>query len=344
MGSTTPASAGTARSSGAIADTRAAVKLATVADEHVVEVANLRKSYGAKEAVRGVSFQVRAGEVFGVLGPNGAGKTTTLECLVGLRRATSGRLRILGSDPAAATQELRRSVAVQPQEGALFPSLKARETLALWASFYPGPADVDDVLAEVGLQDQAQCKVKALSGGQARRLLLGVTIIGRPRVLVLDEPSAGLDPQARELLWDIIRAHGHGGGSVLLSTHDMNEAAELCGRLAILVAGQIAALGTPAELVRELGIHSTVSFTTPSSPGTDRLRALPGVTAVETARAAGGFSVHVRTFSGDAVLRHIAADRALRASDISLRQGSLEEVFRKLAAAGDVPGMGGTAQ
>jgi ABC-2 type transport system ATP-binding protein len=308
--------------------------------ECVVEIDGLYKSYGDKEAVRGISLRVGSGEVFGLLGPNGAGKTTTLECAVGLRQPTAGTIRVLGLDPATATAEFRRAVAVQPQEGALFPNLKVRETLELWSSFYPAPEDVDEVLTRVGLTEQRDRKVKALSGGQRRRLLLAVTIIGRPQVLVLDEPSAGLDPQAREHLWDVIRSHRADGSTVLLTTHDMNEAARLCDRLAVIVAGRIAATGTPAQLVRQLSINSTVSFTTPSVLGVIHLRSLDGVTAVETAQGRGGTSVQVTTSQPDVAMRYIAGHRGLRASELSIQQGSLDDVFRKLATASDTEGSG----
>ncbi|MGK4580301.1 ABC transporter ATP-binding protein [Kitasatospora sp. HPMI-4] len=277
-------------------------------------------------------MEVGAGEVFGLIGPNGAGKTTTLECLVGLRRPTAGLIRVLGLDPADRSPELRRQVAVQPQEGTLFPQLRARETIELWASFYFRPLAVDQVLKDVGLVEQAEQKVKALSGGQRRRLLLAISIVGRPKLLVLDEPAAGLDPQARELLWDVVRAHRRAGGSVLLTTHDMNEAAQLCDRIGVLVSGRIVASGTSAELVRELGGLSTVSFTTDAPAVLASVRRLPGVSAVRTESARGRVLVQVSTEDGDAVLKHVASTPALNATDLSVTHGGLDEVFRNLVA------------
>ncbi len=298
----------------------------------VVSVDGLRKSYGDKEAVRGVSLEIGANEVFGLIGPNGAGKTTTLECLVGLRRPTAGLIRVLGLDPADRSLELRRQLAVQPQEGTLFPQLKVRETIEMWASFYSEPLGVDQVLNDVGLAEQAGQKVKALSGGQRRRLLLAVSIVGRPKLLVLDEPAAGLDPQARELLWDVIRAHRRAGGSALLTTHDMNEAAQLCDRVGVLVAGEVVASGTPAELVRELGGLSTISFTTDSPTSLAAVRMLPGVSDVRTESSRGRVLVHVSTKQGDALLKHVASTPALNAMDLSVTHGGLDEVFRNLVA------------
>ncbi|WP_406480503.1 ABC transporter ATP-binding protein [Streptomyces platensis] len=300
--------------------------------ETVVDVRDLRKSYGDKLVVKGVDLQVGAGEVVGLLGPNGAGKTTTLECLVGLRRPTGGTVQVLGHDPAQPSADFRRLVAVQPQEGSLFPHLTVRETVDLWASFYPDPDDTDRVLEQVGLADEAYQRVNGLSGGQRRRLLLAVTVIGRPRVLVLDEPAAGLDPQARERLWAVVREHRDGGGCVLLTTHDMTEAAELCDRVAVLVAGRIAACDTPARLVSSLAAASTVEFTADASVSLETVRSMPGVVEVESTPSSDGrIAVRVRTTDGPGTLRGIAADQELNAADLDVSRGSLEQVFRTLA-------------
>ncbi|AJC59447.1 ABC transporter ATP-binding protein [Streptomyces sp. 769] len=302
--------------------------------ETMVDVSGLQKSYGGKRVVKGVDLQVRAGEVLGLLGPNGAGKTTTLECLVGLRRPTGGTVRVLGYDPAQPSVDFRRLVAVQPQEGSLFPQLTVRETVDLWASFYPGPEDTDHILKRVGLSDEAYQRVSGLSGGQRRRLLLAVTVVGRPQVLVLDEPAAGLDPQARERLWAVVREHRDGGGCVLLTTHDMTEASELCDRVAVLVAGRIVACDTPARLVSTLAATSTVAFTTDASVSLDAVRSIPGVTEVEsTPDTDGRIGVRVRTTDGPGTLRGIAADRELNANDLDINHGSLEQAFHTLAAA-----------
>ncbi|MEU3568942.1 ABC transporter ATP-binding protein [Kitasatospora sp. NPDC036755] len=283
--------------------------------------------------MNGVDLQVGAGEVFGLLGPNGAGKTTTLECLVGLRRPTGGTIRVLGDDPAVHTEDFRRAVAVQPQEGALFSNLTVRETVELWASFYPRPDDVDAVIDRVGLSDEGSRRVKGLSGGQRRRLLLAVTVVGRPKVLVLDEPAAGLDPQARERLWAVVRKHREDGGTVLLTTHDMTEATELCDRIAVLVDGRIAACDTPARLVSALATTSTVTFRAGSEVALEALRALPSVTAVEALPyGEGQVTVHVRTTDGDGTLRRIAADPVLDAKELDVTRGGLEQVFHTLAS------------
>ncbi|MGA4799941.1 ABC transporter ATP-binding protein [Streptomyces lavendulocolor] len=303
---------------------------AVIRDDKVAVIDSLTKNYGNRRALDAVSFDVRNGEVFGLLGPNGAGKTTLLECLTGLRHATTGSVEVLGYAPSA--PELRRMMAVQPQEAALFPQLTVRETVTLWASFYGEHEDVDEVLERVGLLSEAYQRVKALSGGQARRLLLAVTVIGRPRFLVLDEPAAGLDPQAKEHLWDVIRKQRAAGGTVLLTTHDMNEATELCDRVAVLVGGRIAACDTPARLVSELASTSTVTFTTPARADLGELRSLPGVTAVDVAPVSEGCRIiQLRTSDADLTLRHVAADEQLAATDLDVSRGGLEAVFRSLA-------------
>ncbi|MEV0113244.1 heme ABC exporter ATP-binding protein CcmA [Streptomyces sp. NPDC050844] len=305
-------------------------------EEHgkaVATVHELFKQYDSRTVLDRVSFRILQGEVFGLLGPNGAGKTTLLECLTGLRKPTSGSIDVLGSDPSSRDSAWRRMVAVQPQEATLFPQLTVYETVELWASFYEDPDDVGEVLERVGLLEEGHQRVKALSGGQARRLLLAVTVIGRPRVLVLDEPAAGLDPQAKEHLWDVIRQHRDTGGTVLLTTHDMNEATELCDRVAVLVAGRIAACDTPARLVSELADSSTVTFTTSTDADLSEISSFPGVTAVESAAdSEGRMAVQVRTTIGDQTLRRIAADQDLLATDLGVSRGGLDAVFRSLAA------------
>ncbi|MFE7295109.1 ABC transporter ATP-binding protein [Streptomyces sp. NPDC057579] len=297
-----------------------------------ISIHELTKEYEGKRAVDGISLEVRQGEIFGLLGPNGAGKTTTLECLTGLRRPTSGSVEVLGHDPTEAGEELRRLVAVQPQEANLFAQLTVRETVELWSSFYPSSDDVDDLLERVGLTEAAFRRVKALSGGQARRLLLAVAIVGRPDVLVLDEPAAGLDPQAKELLWAVVRKHRQSGGTVLLTTHDMNEAAELCDRVAVLVDGRVAACDTPARLVSALTTTSVVTFTTDAGTNLDEIRAVPSVISLEAQpEHAGQVAVRVRTTDSDETLRRIAAEPQWTASGLAIIRGGLDEVFRSLA-------------
>lgn len=213
-----------------------------------VEAHNVAKYYGDFAAVDQLDLNVTAGEIFGVLGPNGAGKTTLLECLVGLRKPTRGRIQVLGLDPHRDRAEFTTRVAVQPQQASIFESLKVREAIDLFGALYSDPMDTDEILRLVDLEDHADRRITRLSGGQQRRALVGVTLVGRPEVVVLDEPSAGLDPQARRGLWRVLEQLRDHGTTVLLTTHHMDEAAAVCDRVAIIVDGRIKALGTPREL------------------------------------------------------------------------------------------------
>ncbi|MFC4057769.1 ABC transporter ATP-binding protein [Planomonospora corallina] len=300
-----------------------------------IEISGLVKTYGGHLAVDGLSLAIAPGEVFGLLGPNGAGKTTTVECLVGLREPTAGGITVLGLDPLRDRGEFVRRVSVQPQEASLFPTLTVEETLRLWASLYAEPRTVAETLRRIGLEEQARVRTKALSGGQRRRLLLGVAVIADPRVLVLDEPAAGLDPQARQQLWDLIRAERAAGTTVLLTTHDMTEATELCDRVGIVVGGRLVALGTPRELVHRLGVAHEVCFETDADLAEiEALECVSGVSAQDG-------QVTVTTGDTDEVVRVAAR---LGARRIEVRTGRLEDVFLRLAAErpGSAPAEGNT--
>ncbi|MEE6259606.1 ABC transporter ATP-binding protein [Plantactinospora sonchi] len=215
----------------------------------VIEVSNLQKRYGAQVAVRDVSFEVRAGEIFGIVGPNGSGKTTTVECLTGLRRADGGTVRVLGLDPDSARAELRRQVGVQLQESQLPDRLKVWEALDLYSSFYPEPVDWRALLDDMGLATKRNTVFAKLSGGQKQRLSIALALVGNPRIAVLDELTTGLDPQARRDTWQLIRDVRDRGVTVVLVTHFMDEAERLCDRLAVIRAGEVVAIDTPANLV-----------------------------------------------------------------------------------------------
>ena len=209
----------------------------------------LRKSYDGVEALRGVSFEVRSGEVFGLLGPNGAGKTTTVEILEGYRDRDSGEVSVLGHDPATAPRVLRERIGVVLQHSEFTPNLTVREIHRLFAGYYEHPRDVDDVIQLVGLDEKRDARVKTLSGGQKRRLDLGVALVGDPDLVFLDEPTTGFDPTARRAAWDLIRALRSLGKTILLTTHYLDEAQQLADRVAVIRAGRIVSLGTPAELI-----------------------------------------------------------------------------------------------
>jgi ABC-2 type transport system ATP-binding protein len=215
-----------------------------------ISVRDLRKSYGEHEAVRGISFDIQAGEVFGLLGPNGAGKTTTVEILEGYRERDGGEVEVLGCDPAGSPQAMRERIGVVLQQSQLFGTLTVRETHALFAGYYEQPRDIDEVIALVGLTDKRDARVKTLSGGQKRRLDLGIALVGDPELIFLDEPTTGFDPAARRAAWDMIRALRALGKTILLTTHYLDEAEQLADRVAVLREGRIIREGTPAELTR----------------------------------------------------------------------------------------------
>ena len=218
----------------------------------IIEVRDLRKSYGAIDAVRGISFEVERGEVFGLLGPNGAGKTTTVEILEGLRSANAGTAVVAGVDVRADPAGVKQRIGVQLQQSAFPDHFTARELVELFAVFYRRRVDASALLRAVGLEDRAGQLADKLSGGQRQRLSIAVALVNDPQVLFLDEPTTGLDPQARRNLWDLVRDIRARGTTVLLTTHYMDEAEVLCDRVAIVDAGKIVALDTPRALIGEL--------------------------------------------------------------------------------------------
>ncbi len=222
--------------------------MAPVERAAAIEVEGLRKAYDGREAVRGIDFEVRRGEVFGLLGPNGAGKTTTVEILEGHRVRTAGSVSVLGHDPGERPAALRERVGVVLQSCGTYPHLSVRETLAHWASLYPAPREVDEVIALAGLEEAADRRARTLSGGQQRRLDLALALVGDPELVFLDEPTVGFDPAARRAAWDTVRALRELGKTVLLTTHYLDEAQALADRVAIIKDGAILAEGRPGEL------------------------------------------------------------------------------------------------
>jgi ABC-2 type transport system ATP-binding protein len=299
----------------------------------VIECRDLYKIYDGKvEAVRGLNLEIHAGECFGLLGPNGAGKTTTIEILEGLLEPTSGQVTILGQSWRRHARQLREKIGISLQETRLSEKLTVRETLELFASFYHEPGSTDEVLEALELREKADALVGNLSGGQKQRLAVATALVASPQVLFLDEPTSGLDPQSRRQLWDIVRGFLEGGGTVLLTTHYMDEAERLCDRLAIIDHGQVIAQGTPAELIAKLGGHHVVEFALSGGNAyvdDNAWRLLPGVDSVH--REDGIFSLAVREpHKTIPALLDAIEQRSAQLEHLTTRQASLEDVFVRL--------------
>ena len=232
--------------------------------ERVIEVSGLRKSYGDVEAVKGIDLHVDRGEVFALLGPNGAGKTTTTEILEGYRTRTSGDATVLGHDPAKGGTELKRRIGIVLQSTGVDPFLTTRETVELYAGYYPSPRDVDEVIDLVGLAEKRTTRVSKLSGGQQRRLDVAVALAGDPELLFLDEPTTGFDPNARRNAWEIVRNLTAIGKTVFLTTHFMDEAQYLANRVAVIAKGEIVAEGTPGTIAGRDRMRSRIRFRLPA--------------------------------------------------------------------------------
>jgi len=226
----------------------------------VIEAEHLVKRYGDFTAVRGVSFQVRRGEIFGLLGPNGAGKTTTMEMIEGLRRPDEGTARVAGFDTQKDLKKVKEIIGVQLQSTSLFELLKVKEIIRMYASFYPHSVPVEPLLDDMILAEKANDRVKNLSGGQKQRLAIALALVNDPLVVFLDEPTTGLDPQARRTLWDIVLKLKERGKTIVLSTHYMDEAHMLCDRICLMDRGEIIALDTPSNLIRGLQTDSAIEF------------------------------------------------------------------------------------
>jgi ABC-2 type transport system ATP-binding protein len=301
-----------------------------------IECRDLRKTYDGKvEAVRGLNLEIRTGECFGLLGPNGAGKTTTIEILEGLLAPTSGHVSIFGQSWQQNEREMREWLGISLQETRLSEKLTVRETVELFASFYREPRSSDEVLEQLQLTEKADSWVGKLSGGQRQRLAVATALVCNPKILFLDEPTTGLDPQSRRQLWDIIRAFQRDGGTVLLTTHYMDEAERLCDRLAIVDHGQVIAEGSPEDLIDRLGGHHVVEFAVSSngdggsSAHQETWRALPSVESVRDENGLVALNVKEPHLTIPALLDAVQKQGGAL-EHLTTRQASLEDVFVRL--------------
>lgn len=298
-----------------------------------IECRDLRKTYDGKvEAVRGLNLEIQTGECFGLLGPNGAGKTTTIEILEGLLAPTSGSVSILGHRWNEHEREMREWLGISLQETRLSEKLTVRETVDLFASFYRAPRSADEVLEEMQLTEKANSWVGKLSGGQRQRLAVATALVCNPKILFLDEPTTGLDPQSRRQLWDIIRVFQRNGGTVLLTTHYMDEAERLCDRLAIIDHGQVIAEGSPADLITRLGGHHVVEFFVDGDSNNGARPSWASLPSVESVREDEGLialSVKQPHLTIPALLDAIEKQGG-KLQHLTTRQASLEDVFVRL--------------
>ena len=297
----------------------------------VIEVEHLRKSYGSIKAVDDISFRVGKGEVFGMLGPNGAGKTTTVEIIEGLRVADSGKVSVFGLDINKGISKIKQKIGIQLQAPSLLPLLRVEEILDVFASFYKRSLPVDSLLELLSLKESRKILVKNLSGGQQQRLSVAMALVNDPEIAFLDEPTTGLDPQARRGLWSVIEDMRTRGRTVFLTTHYMEEAERLCDRVAIIDHGKIIAMGTPAELISNYFKESAIQFEMQPPPPEIVLRTFPGTTqAVVSDNEAIVYSNDIPS-TMSAILKYAEkVDLADQLKNLHVRESTLEDVFLKL--------------
>ncbi len=295
----------------------------------VIRVRDLRKAYGQVKAVDGVTFEVSQGEVFGLLGPNGAGKTTTVEILEGLRAPDAGDVRVLGFDAGRQTDQIKQRIGVQLQTAALYPRLTVTEVVDLFRSVYARSLPTERLIEALDLGERRNARTKELSGGQQQRLSVALALVNDPELVFLDEPTTGLDPQARRSLWDLIRKMQAEGKSILLTTHYMEEAEELCDRVAIMDHGHILEMGSVTELVSRRFKERAVHFDTiPTLPAT-RLERLGGVRRVATEDGETVlYSADVASTIGG--LLDLTGELAVEPKNLAIRNATLEDVFLDL--------------
>jgi ABC-2 type transport system ATP-binding protein len=295
----------------------------------VIEVTNLAKSYGTVKAVDGISFEVAQGEVFGMLGPNGAGKTTTIEIVEGLRPADGGSATVLGMDVSKHTRAVKERIGVQSQSPALFPGLKVREMIKFFRRLYKKSVPTSHIIELASLQESQNVLFRNLSGGQQQRLSVALAFVSDPDIIFLDEPTTGLDPQARRAMWEVIETFQRAGKTVVLTTHYMEEAQRLCDRIAIMDYGKIIALDSPQRLIESNIKESAIQFKMNEYPGDQVITGLPDVSKV--IREGDDIIVYTNNIpSAISGLLGMASQRSAALSELSVRQATLEDVFLKL--------------
>jgi ABC-2 type transport system ATP-binding protein len=323
-----------------MAQTRASAPHPAPVGSPIIEISGLVKRYKDFTAVDGIDLDVRAGEIFGILGPNGAGKTTTLEMIEGLRTPDAGTIRVAGLDAVAQADQVRKIIGVQLQSTALFPYLDARELLELFGHFYEVPdpaARATELLGLVDLESKGAARVDELSGGQQQRLSIALALVNQPTITFLDEPTTGLDPHARRSLWQTILDIRAAGTTVVLTTHYMDEAEQLCDRIAIMDRGEVIAFDTPEGLIRALPQDAVVSAMIPANGrvgiGEEDLRGIPGVSGATVTREEERTVLKVATSDVQATLvgmLQLAESRDIELAELSSTRPNLEDVFLAL--------------
>jgi ABC-2 type transport system ATP-binding protein len=301
---------------------------------YAIQCENLVKTYPGRppvEAVRGIDLAIPTGECFGLLGPNGAGKTTTMEILEGLLEPTSGKVELLGRSWAGQAQEIRSRIGISLQETRLSDKLTVREVVTLFRSFYDAGIEPDEAIARVSLEEKARSYVVKLSGGQKQRLSIACAIVGNPELLFLDEPTTGLDPQSRRQLWDIIRGFREAGKTVLITTHYMDEAERLCDRVAVVDHGKIIALGSPQELIQQMGGEHVVDFSLNGElpESADEFLSLPSVKGVRRDEEVFTLTVGEPHLALPALLNRLR-ESSYSLAGLTTRHATLEDVFVSL--------------
>lgn len=303
--------------------------MATDGSGALIRVSNAIKRYGHLTALDGVNVEVFSGETVGLLGVNGAGKTTLIESIMGVRTLDRGEVEVCGFSPVYQREQCARRMSLQPQGSSLFKHLSVQETLELWASFYPHPSGVNEAIDLVGLGAKSRARIKTLSGGQLQRLRLALALVGDTEIVAFDEPTVGLDPLAREQVWDVIRQRA-GRGAVLLATQMMDEAEALCDRIVIIDAGRVVGTGEVNELLARYAGEGSISFRTDEIVDASSMEELPAVLWASTRRVGGSTSVRLVTSDMAHTQAAVRASSSVRAERIKTSSPSLGDVFLRL--------------